>query len=120
MVYFIKISQYGCEEGDFNMEDLEGSPCYQDGRHFQCYFWYGVDVTNTRYLKSQQIILEHEDEERQFNHVFCEDYAIGLNGDTKDLKARWLEEDELEGIVEGLNATIDVVWFVAHPLRGLQ
>lgn len=51
-------------------------------------------------------------------NALCEDCAVGLDSDTRDLKAHWLEEDDLKGIAKGLNATIAIVQFVVHSLRG--
>ena len=115
--YSIKIGQYGCEEiskwkivrnpNDIKKEDI-----------FHCHFFIWCQCNQHKVFKISTITLEHGDEERQINHALCEGCAFGLDGNTKDLEARWLKEDELEGIVEGLNATIVVVWFVTHALRG--
>jgi hypothetical protein len=43
-----------------------------------------------------------------------------LDGEARDTHARWLEDDELEGVAEGLSASVDVVRSVLHAVRGCR
>jgi hypothetical protein len=43
-----------------------------------------------------------------------------LDGEARDTHARWLEDDELEGVAEGLSAGVDVVRSMLHEIRGCR
>lgn len=73
---------------------------------------------NMRYFKSQHITLDHGDEEHEINHALHDDCIGGLDGEARDLHAHLLEDDELEGVAEGLSASFDVVRSMLHAFMG--
>ena len=59
-------------------------------------------LVNMRYLKSQQITIEHADEKGTISRALHENCGVGVDGRGTALQAWWLEEHWLEGVAEGM------------------
>lgn len=47
-------------------------------------------VSNMRHFKSQQITLDHYEEEGEVNHVRCHTVGVNLDSNARDLEEQWL------------------------------
>lgn len=75
-------------------------------------------VSNMRYFKSQQIALDHREEEREVNHVH-DNCRVNVDLEARYLEERWLQEEEVEGVAEGLATNAgDGVHVVIVAVRG--
>lgn len=70
-----------------------------------------LGVSNMRYFKSQQIALDHCNEEREVNFVLRHTCVVAMDADQGEkgvggLEHMWLQEDVLEGVAEEFCATL--------------
>ena len=77
------------------------------------------EASNMRYFKSQQIALDHREEEREVNHVPHDNCGANVDLEARYLEERWLHEEEVEGVAEGLATNAcDGVHVVIVAVRG--
>jgi hypothetical protein len=55
-------------------------------------------VSNMRHFKSQQIALDHLEEEREVNRIIRDNCGVDVDSEARDLEDTWLREDLAKGV----------------------
>jgi hypothetical protein len=67
---------------------------------FKIFYDIVLGISNMRYFKSQELVLEHGDENQAINCALCNNAIVGLDSYVRELCDRWLHEDHVEGVAK--------------------